>query len=73
MKALWDELASYHDPISCSCGGIKFLAEREEKERVMQFLMGLNDSFSTIHGSILMMSPLPDMRKLHALILQQER
>ncbi|CAN6700222.1 unnamed protein product [Malus baccata var. baccata] len=73
MKALWDELASYHDPLTCTCEGLKKLAKREEKERVMQFLMGLNDSYATIRGSILMMNPLPDMRKVHALILQQER
>lgn len=35
MKALWDELTSYHDPVACSCEGVKFLGEREEKERVM--------------------------------------
>lgn len=73
MKALWDELASYHDPITCTCGGLKGLAEREDKERVMQFLMGLNDSFSTIRGSILFMNPLPNTRKVHALTLQHER
>ncbi|KAL5569103.1 hypothetical protein UlMin_025678 [Ulmus minor] len=70
LKALWDELASYHDPISCTCGGFKTLAQREEKERVMQFLMGLNDFFATVRGSILMMSPLPNTRKAHALFLQ---
>ncbi|KAI4346192.1 hypothetical protein L6164_013264 [Bauhinia variegata] len=73
MKALWDELASYHEPLCCNCGGLKALAEREEKERVMQFLMGLNELYSTIRGSILMMRPLPDTRKAHALLLQQER
>ncbi|CAL9028584.1 unnamed protein product, partial [Prunus brigantina] len=39
----------------------------------MQFLMGLNDSYSTVRGSILMMNPLPDTRKVHGLILQHER
>ncbi|XP_070681889.1 uncharacterized protein [Malus domestica] len=73
MKALWDELTSYHDPFICTCAGLKGLAEREEKERVMQFLMGLNDSYSTVRGSILMMSPLPDTRRVHGLILQHER
>ncbi|KAG6518884.1 hypothetical protein ZIOFF_022365 [Zingiber officinale] len=54
--------------------GVKGLARREEeKERVMQFLMGLNDSFSIIHGSILLMNPLPDTRKVHALVQQHER
>ncbi|KAH7577028.1 hypothetical protein JRO89_XS01G0195000 [Xanthoceras sorbifolium] len=53
--------------------GLKDLAEREENERVMQFLMGLNESFATLRGSILIMSPLLDSRKVHALVLQQER
>ncbi|XP_073119938.1 uncharacterized protein [Henckelia pumila] len=32
MKPLWDELYSYHDPITCTCDGFKGLVEREEKE-----------------------------------------
>lgn len=44
LKALWDELASYQELIVCSCEGAKTLSNREEKERVMQFLMGLNES-----------------------------
>lgn len=39
----------------------------------MQFLMGLNEPYSQIRGSILMMNPLPDTRRTHGLILQQER
>ncbi|KAM5572249.1 hypothetical protein ABKV19_012354 [Rosa sericea] len=73
LKALWDELASYLEPVTCECEGMNKLANREEKERVMQFLMGLNDSYSTVRGSILMMNPLPDTRKAHGLILQHER
>lgn len=73
MKALWDELVSYHDRFDCTCTDLKGLAEREEKERVMQFLMGLNDSYATVRGSILMMSPQPDTRRVHGLILQHER
>ncbi|KAI5347152.1 hypothetical protein L3X38_015031 [Prunus dulcis] len=51
---------------------MKNLTEREEKERVMQFLMGLNDTYSTVQGSILMMNPLSDTRKVHGLVLQHE-
>ncbi|CAL2263146.1 unnamed protein product [Prunus armeniaca] len=39
----------------------------------MQFLMGLSDTYSTVRGSILMMNPLPDTRKVHGLVLQHER
>ena len=49
------------------------IAVIEDKERVMQFLMGLNESYSQVRGSILMMSPFLDMRKVYGLILQQER
>ncbi|XP_024023632.1 uncharacterized protein LOC112092246 [Morus notabilis] len=73
LKTFWDELASYHDPIIYNCGGLKGLTERKEKERVMQFLIGLHDSFSTIRDSILLMNPLLDTRKVHALVLQHER
>ncbi|KAL3515853.1 hypothetical protein ACH5RR_022755 [Cinchona calisaya] len=73
LMALWDELASYHEPPCCTCGGLKALVEREENERVMQFLMGLNESYATIRRSILMMRPFLDTRKAHALVLQQER
>lgn len=45
----------------------------EEKEKVMQFLIGLDESYSQVRGSILMMSPLPNTQKVHGLILQQER
>ncbi|RHN48529.1 putative transcription factor interactor and regulator CCHC(Zn) family [Medicago truncatula] len=73
LKSLWDELGSYQEPITCSCDMLKKVAVREEKEKVMQFLMGLNESYSQVRGSILMMNPLPDTRKVHGLILQQER
>ncbi|KAL6327549.1 hypothetical protein AAG906_021645 [Vitis piasezkii] len=55
MKALWDELVSYHDPLACSCGGMKDLTKREENEEVMQFLMGLKESYATIRGLIRIM------------------
>uniref|UniRef100_A0A6N2MH16 Integrase catalytic domain-containing protein n=1 Tax=Salix viminalis TaxID=40686 RepID=A0A6N2MH16_SALVM len=73
LKAFWDELSAYQEPLVCNCEGLKALADREEKEKVMQFLMGLNDTYSTIRGSILMMNPIPDTRRVHGLILQHER
>ncbi|KAL3520693.1 hypothetical protein ACH5RR_018842 [Cinchona calisaya] len=73
LKALWDELASYHEPPCYTCEGLKALVERQEKERVMQFFMGLNESYATICRVIFMMRPFPDTRKAHTLVLQQER
>ncbi|XP_073302898.1 uncharacterized protein [Primulina huaijiensis] len=73
LKSLWDELSSYHETLSCSCGGLEKLNQRDEKEKVMQFLMGLNDSYAAIRGQILLMQPLPDTRRVYSLILQQEK
>lgn len=73
LKTFWDELLSYHEPLTCSCGGLEQLKKRDEKERVMQFLMGLNKSYSVVRGQILMMQPLPNTRQAYSLILQQEK
>ncbi|XP_077249241.1 uncharacterized protein LOC143888697 [Tasmannia lanceolata] len=50
LKALWDELSSYLVLPPCSCGVIKALAEFQLQEKLMQFLMGLNNSFSAIRS-----------------------
>ncbi|KAM2634977.1 hypothetical protein EV1_025388 [Malus domestica] len=73
LKALWDELTSYHEPPTCTCGGLKKINERDGKEKVMQFLMGLNESYAAVRGQILLMQPLPDTRKAYSLVLQQEK
>ena len=73
LKAFWDELSSYHEVLSCSCGGLEKLKERDEKERVMRFLMGLNDSYAAIHGKILLMQPPPNTHQVYSLVLQQGR
>ena len=52
-------------PITCTCGN-------QESEYVLQFLMGLNDSFAHIHGPILLLDPLPSFTKVFSLILQDE-
>ncbi|XP_022870437.1 uncharacterized protein LOC111389724 [Olea europaea var. sylvestris] len=72
-KALWDEIAFYQEPFTCTCGGLKKVNERMEKERLMQFLMGLNETYAAVRGSILMMSSLLDTRKAFSITLQHER
>ncbi|XP_030927833.1 uncharacterized protein LOC115954102 [Quercus lobata] len=39
----------------------------------MQFLMGLNDSYSQIKGQILLMEPLPSINKVYSLLIHEER
>jgi hypothetical protein len=78
LKGLWDELLIYRPlPIclcgKCSCGVLKTLTEYHHQEYILQFLMGLNESFSHVRGQILLMDPLPPINKVFSLIVQEER
>ncbi|RVX01388.1 Retrovirus-related Pol polyprotein from transposon TNT 1-94 [Vitis vinifera] len=66
LKRLWDELGSYNDTV-CSCGA------DHKRRRLMQFLMGLNESYNAIRGQILLMNPLPDVAKAYSSIVQEEK
>jgi hypothetical protein len=57
----------------CTCGGVKTLSEYHQQEYILQFLMGLNDSFSHVRGQILLMDPLPPINKVFSLVVQDER
>ncbi|KAI5335361.1 hypothetical protein L3X38_025494 [Prunus dulcis] len=48
MRELWDELASYNDSLTYSCGAMKKHHAREEHNTLMQFFMGLNESYSAL-------------------------
>ena len=53
-KILWDELKEFRLVLVCTCGALKTWLGFQEKESVMQFLMGLNDSYSSIRGQIML-------------------
>ncbi|XP_038979858.1 uncharacterized protein LOC120109982 [Phoenix dactylifera] len=75
IKGYWDELAALQTNPICSCGGLKELHSVQETEKVFQFLMGLNESYTSICSQILAMEPLPTVAKIsvHAnLILKVE-
>lgn len=44
----------------------------QERECIMHFLMGLNESFLVLRGQILVINPLPPMSKVFALVFQDE-
>ena len=73
LKSLWDELNNFRSIPDCSCGALKILLDNKQHEYVMQFLMGLNDSFSHVRAQILMTEPLPPITKAFALVVQEER
>lgn len=73
LKSFWDELINYRPLPTCSCGGLKGVADFQQQEYVMKFLVGLNETFGHIRGQILLSDPLPPINKLFSLILQEKR
>jgi hypothetical protein len=49
------------------------LLDYQHYEYVMKFLVGLNDSYASVRGQILLMEPLPSINKVFALVSQEER
>ncbi|XP_020411497.1 uncharacterized protein LOC109946852 [Prunus persica] len=70
LKDLWDELETYQTPLTCN--EMKAHNTQKEEDRMMQFLMGLNDTYNGVRGNILMMSPLPNVRQAYSLVVQDE-
>ena len=63
FKSLWQEFSEYR---TCSCG-------HQAEEYVMSFLMGLNDTYASVRGQILLMDPVPSLSKVFSLLLQDEK
>ena len=70
-KQLWDEYIVLVTPCACpSTGSAMKLIERQQ---LMQFLMGLNDSYRGVRSNILMMNPLPSVSQASSIVLQEEQ
>ncbi|KAL0402318.1 UNVERIFIED_CONTAM: hypothetical protein Slati_4261700 [Sesamum latifolium] len=77
VRKLWDEVACLALTPHCVCGGYTFdvnnaVSHLIASQHVMQFLMGLHDSYSGERSQILLMDLLPDIHKAFAMILSVE-
>ncbi|XP_035544635.1 uncharacterized protein LOC118348018 [Juglans regia] len=72
LKTLWDELLIYDPMPDCKCGKLSVLLDRYQRDCVIQFLMGLNDSYSISRDQIMLLDPLPPINKIFSMIQQQE-
>ncbi|XP_070040888.1 uncharacterized protein [Nicotiana tomentosiformis] len=70
LKRLWDELDSLNSNVKCTCTciceGKEMLEKSQEDERLIQFLMGLNEAYGQARGNILMMNPLPNINHAYS-------
>ena len=77
LKGYWDELDALEAPYictcSCTCENGRLNGARESRKRLIQFLMGLDESFANLRGQILLMQPLPNATKAYGMLRQEER
>ncbi|KAL0360335.1 UNVERIFIED_CONTAM: hypothetical protein Sradi_3718000 [Sesamum radiatum] len=78
VKKLWNELACLAPTPKCTCGrctcGInKAITDRNESSQLIQFLMGLHDSFDSERSQILMQDPLPDLERAFSMVFAVEK
>lgn len=77
IKSLWDELDALNTSVNCTCdcqcGGKAKMGKFLQDERLVQFLMGLNDIYAAGKSNILMLSPLPSVNHAYSLLMQDEK
>lgn len=78
FNRIWEELNKYRPGQCCSCGlctckALTTMGETQQADYVFKFLVGLNDTYESIRGQIILMSPIPSLDKTFSLILQEER
>ncbi|KAI3808616.1 hypothetical protein L1987_24571 [Smallanthus sonchifolius] len=78
LRALWDESQSIHSFPRCSCNKCscelaKKIVEHLEKERLYEFLMGLDNDFNVIKTQILATKPVPTLGTAYHMVAEDER
>lgn len=72
LSALWDELDMLLPPLNCTCKARKKADRREEQQKMLKFLHGLNSMFERARSQILLLDPLPDVDRAYSMIIQVE-
>lgn len=78
IKTLWDAVTDA-DPLpcctfqKCTCGLTQRVYDMQQNHKLLQFMMKLNDKFSTVRGNLLMQQPLPNLASAFRVFSQEER
>ncbi|XP_016444982.1 uncharacterized protein LOC107770218 [Nicotiana tabacum] len=59
-------------PPPCDCARSKNFIEFMQKQKVLQFLMGLNEIYEQARSQILMTSPTPSINKAYSMLVERE-
>ncbi|XP_057953976.1 uncharacterized protein LOC131148272 [Malania oleifera] len=73
LKTLLDELLNYESIPNCTIGGLKVVVQNQQRDCVMKFLMGLNDTYKAIKAQILLIKPFSSLNEVYSIIQQEEK
>ena len=73
LSKICDQLGIVQGISPCSCASATAINKVLEDQRLIQLLMGLNESYKIIRGQILMIKPLPTISTVYSHIIQEER
>jgi len=72
LKKLWEELSDFSEIPECKCAeicnAVKKILANEQRQKLIHFLMHLNDEYESIKGKILLLDPLPNVNKNYSMI-----
>lgn len=75
IKTVWDSIDDVN-PVptceKCTCELGHKIIKKQKEQRLLQFLLKLNDKYSSVKGHIMMMHPLPFVSQVYRLIAQEE-
>ncbi|KAH0650486.1 hypothetical protein KY284_030398 [Solanum tuberosum] len=72
MRDIWDEIDVMVSNPSCDCKTSMPYVEHLMQQRLLQFLIGLNESFAQVRSSILLNSNVPSVNQAYAMAIQEE-
>ena len=78
IKGIWDQISAANPTPICTCNGcscnfLKKFIKNQQDERLVQFLMKLDNKHNAVRTNILMMNPLPNISVAYNLLIQDER
>ncbi|XP_035547344.1 uncharacterized protein LOC118348894 [Juglans regia] len=73
LKSFWEEMFHFRSMPPCSCGVVKKIVEYQQEDYVLQFLMGLNESYAHLWSRILLSDLFSLVNKVFSLIFQEEK
>ncbi|KAL4569586.1 hypothetical protein LXL04_025227 [Taraxacum kok-saghyz] len=72
LNSLWKEFDSLTNLGICTCDAFTSVSDHSQQIKLMHFLMGLDESYSTIRSNILMHDPFPSVKSAFATSSREE-